>query len=443
MRSWTLAAWTAHSACIVVLVFCTRVYAQGILPKAITEQRLEIYLQYLTLSQGQRSAIIQLHADYLKNWGERFETELSVSGTKWKATHVREDESQGPSMEQSMREIVQAQGRLRSMLQGANDEFFDEIELMLSDEQLPAMQRVRLANERATYRRSEKSYPRERSIDLVEMLEGMPLSDEERAQIDAFLLNFEPVFVQALKEAAEADQRAKIYEFALGDIARDPESTRDEAVRARYDELQEKREKVRRRPSRRLVEVIRKGLENVKSVISPQSAAELQDKYNHKAYPEVYPDPAFAGTFYDQALKLENLDAAVREALVAYQAEYVAAHEKASADLAARIFDKSENVYVGTSTDAQKRTASLFERIKQSALKREQLNLAQPPKIRALLTPEQNEQLKPWPYEKTQPPRPWARLAGLPDDTSQREREALRKAFEATRPAQPAPVPPR
>lgn len=390
-------------------------FAQGLLPKLISEPNLGNYLRYVpALSEEQMTQIVRLHVDYRLNWEEEFTKDLSVHNAKWNATHVNPEDFVGESMAESWRDVLKSQLRLRYRMQAANDTFFDQIELLLTETQLSGMQRVRLAHDRLTFRRA-KRMPREREIDLVRMVEEMQLAEEDRTSVEAILLDFEPIFVQALRDAAEADNRARIYSFLILDINPGGNFVPDQQNNMEVDALQEKGEGVRLRASRRLVETTRKGLAQFKQSLSPDSALELQRRYDEAAYPEIYPDPAFAIDFYELALGLSNLDEAQQAALAAYRDDYVRQHNLLNKQLTKALYEQS-NRYVKNDEETVQRIAKGNTEIADLLFRREKLNLAQPARIRAILLPEQNDQLKTWRYEKQQPPRPWARLANVEPD---------------------------
>ena len=157
-------------------------------------------------------------------------------------------------------------------------------------------------------------------------------------------------------------------------------------------------------------------------MLSPTAAAELERRYNEEAYPEVYPDPAFALPFYTSAERLPELDQNQQVAIRSLRDAYVREHAEMSRKLAEAIYNKRAVDYRHDIRDYYKKAAEAEEEVKRLALKREQLDLAQPARVRVMLAPEQNERLSKWIFEVKKPPRPWAQVARLPQDEPDRER---------------------
>lgn len=227
-------------AMVAVLFMGTPTLGQGVLPNLIKPHLLNQYLKYMTLSDEQLVQIQRLHEAYLKNWSESFDGEIASFNAAWGAVYVSPDRFTEESMEKTFREAREKSDRLASKLRVANDDFFDGIELLLTEEQRGGLQRARLAHDRYSYRRSKNGL-RERHIDLVKLLDELNLDDHDRSQSNAFVGDYEPVFVQALRQAGEADQKVAQIEFAALDLIRtSPNQTPDPATQARIDELCDK-----------------------------------------------------------------------------------------------------------------------------------------------------------------------------------------------------------
>ena len=399
-------------------------FGQGLMPKLITEDRLRSCLRHINLSEEQLAVIFRMNADYQEKWNSEFAQDISAYNAKWNSTYVRPDKFAGQSMEQTFREILVAQQQLRFRLMAANDLFFDDVEAILADEQLPRMQRVRLAYERLTYRRSRRP-PREVHIDIVNLADELAISDEERAKVESILVDFEPVFVAALREAAEADQRAAVFEFAILDLEREPNGPQSDAA-LKVSELMAKGEKVRLRTARRLVEATRSLLGRLAAALTPSSAIELQRRFDEAAYPEIYPDPSNAMSLFDEVLGLEDLREDQRNFLTDARSQYVRDHENLSRRLCKMLYDNSY-IYFSLHEDSDSKSADNMQRIAAVAIERERLNLSQPKKIRSVLLAEQSEKLPTWRYESQKPPRPWATVAGLAREKAERDDDQRRR----------------
>lgn len=410
-------------SCAALLIPCFA-YAQGALPRLIRKHNLSQHLKHLVLSDEQLAQIGSLHDIYLTNWSESFDPEIQSFNAAWGSVYVNPDDFTEESMERTYSEAKEKAERLAAKLRVANDSFFDSVELLLADEQLPGMQRVRLGHERFSYKRTERGL-RERQLDVVAIVDEMNLDDDDRKRVENVLQDFEPVFVQALRNAAESDQRRAVHEFAVMDLMRLVMDDQPD-IQEKKAALLEKAGKLSYSAFNRLVETNRKGLRQLMGVLSGESAAELERRYKEEAYPEIYPDPAFAEPIFIAADKLEDLTEDQRAALQLYREMYANEHVSLSKKLADHAHQRTvANFRAAPGHDEKALKAE--EEIRRLAMRREQLNLSQPGRIRSMLLPEQNERLKPWIYETKSPPRPWGDLARLSSEEMRATREAVRE----------------
>lgn len=412
---------------VAAFLFALPVFGQGAMPHLIAKHDLDRYVKYLQPSDEQMAQINRLHQDYLANWKESFDDEISSFNAAWGAVYVDPNSFQEESMEKTYREARLKAEQLGAKLRLANDSFFDEIEVLLSDQQTPGLQRARLAHERFSYKRDKQGL-RERHIDLVAIIERMNLSEPDAGLALAVIVDFEPVYVQALRTAAESEQRGQEFSFGVLDILRQfPNGGMHSTAQAQADALKEKAGKLKYSASRRLVETNRGGLRRLMSVLSPASAADLERHYLYEAYPEVYPDPMFAGPLYEAALKITDLTEEQKNAFESLQQQYLSNHARLSQQLAEAIFNKRA-IQLRCEAGVRQRGLQAEQKIRELGYKREKLNLAQPMPIRSALLPEQNADLAPWRFEESPPVRFWGRLADLSSDelkATEKERQRL------------------
>ena len=440
--------------CLVFALFAGSALGQTGLPKLVTEPTLRGYLtKYLVLSEAQSAEVMRLHAAYQESWATEFNAETLELQEKWNGTYASIDKFTGESMALAYKEIVELVERVSSRRKVANDLFFDSIEAILSEQQLPGMQRVRSAHDRLSFH-NKSTQPRglrERDIEVIALLEQMTLSPEERAAVEPVVCEFEPSYVALMRDAVAFNFRREQLIFGAMEIARqmilhpNPGNADggDEARMREGNRLGSEADRVAFGSQKRLVEANRRALRLFAAAITPESAKELVRRYNERSYPEVLPDPVRANVLYEQAFAaIGDKDPDRLAALQASLESYVREHDQLSEKMTEAVYAmaalpfelsikyKGSDFGLQYSEEVSVALAKSEERLRTLGLEREKLNLSQPARIRALLLPEEVAVLPVWRFEKSTAPRPWGRLA---DAAETKEIQKATRQYEVER----------
>lgn len=382
--------------------------AQGLtVPRLIDHARLESLLEQIAASDAQAREISMSHSLYLQEWSKSFDEDITKMVAAWQSSYVPPETFAGQSMAAQFKEAKELADRLRFRLKGANDAFFDGVEFILADSQLTSMRRFRLGWERFCLKRSMQGIP-EKGIDIVDFLQKVDLVDAERAMVDAYLLDQEPAYIAALKEAAEADERVAIVEFELLDVARPymGKMVRPPEAERQVLALRAKAGKLGLRSWKRLVEMNRRILQQSTALLSPETAQAIRLSYATAAYPSVFPDATSAEFIFEGALALSTLEKPQSEALMALRDQYRAKHASLSAAMCASIFECEVLIHKGEATNQADAAVQRAETIRLGT-ERETWNLSQVNSINGFLSVEQQALLPIYHFRYGKPSRPW------------------------------------
>ncbi len=179
--------------CIAVTCLLTvRADAQGaadMLPQPITTGELVRYMQQLDLSDQQQLAVTSMHDEYKRSYRTLYENEIrdfldearSMSGF-----NIPERDE----LQDMMRTLNVMEGRIRSL----DSRLFDQMQTMLTEDQLAYMPRVRLARNRSTYTQGQMIQMWTMGsplIDLSAIITDLDLPRSELAAIDPLIARYE------------------------------------------------------------------------------------------------------------------------------------------------------------------------------------------------------------------------------------------------------------
>jgi len=376
---------------------------------------LENFARWLLLSDEQQHAMRGLFMEYEVRWNENLAADWNAYTAAREiavnASRGRPDLFTGDSIQEAQALANRLADRLRSKVNSANDDFFNSVHSILSEEQSPRMSRARLGHHRFEYGMTRISF-RERDIDPIELVEQLPLSNEERAAVEVVIADYEPIFVHALIQSRRSDDRSSMLIAAAADRYRPMltgEETPTEEAMMEVEEIYADASAIREPTSQRLVDTIRSGINRFAEVLAVENAELFRRRCNELAYPEVYPDPLFDDSLalYDTAMQLESISHDQRESLRMLRAEYINRHTAISKKMAERVFDIGLTWFKQEPGRVDDHVRELKDAFRPLGLEREQLNKLQWSKVAEVIEPELFGQLPKWEYADSDPPRPW------------------------------------
>jgi len=353
---------------------------------------------------------------------------------------------------------------LMSELEEKDRRYFENLEALLTDEQLPRMDRVLLGRQRFRWRVGREQLPGA-NVDLIELVEGLPLGqlkrrhesqvrrarmlrkfdeaerpfdvqalpleerglalgDEEHERVEAIISDFEPQFVRALREASEETSRRIALSYKgvyinqrIEADGEDLEARERARLERRRDAYWDRATRTGNAARRRLRALNEAALVRFEAALSEANAELLRSRYLELAYPQVYPDRASAVQLYDVAQDLDDLNEGQRPMLDALRAQFLREHEALSEEMAEAVMAKYTEA--GNREQSIENSYEGGRRLLELGRKREALNEKQFNLLRAQLTPEQREHLPDWDFEANPPPRPW-------DPNAEATREQMR-----------------
>jgi hypothetical protein len=342
-------------------------------PPVLGTQELETYTDLLVLSEAQHAAVMALHEKYIEeDWAYRVEVIAPI----WEraARIYRRNYHSEVEKAETAASMYEEHARAVARLLTIEEQFFAEIEAILSDQQLLAMQRVRLRRERARTRMSFAPFPGA-MFDIVFALAALERQEfdvepKDPERFDDLLLEYEyeltPLFKlrvashEALRTRADMlfAERQDIARPALRDaIVRAEEKADvpvtqmtfeevlaywDPAARAEVEELRRKERRLTRRNTRivrRIHDLNARFVDLLAAELRPETGDELIRAFREQAYPRVFPDPFDLGPVLAAAEEIEPLSSDQRSDVIALAIMYDAEHGLISDQMIERLLE--------------------------------------------------------------------------------------------------------
>jgi hypothetical protein len=288
----------------------------GILPNPITTHELKGYADRLKLSDQQRQAAEAIHDQYKQDFRALRQGEI--------ATFLKEMRSlQGnvmpkrDVMETFMKKMDLLNGRIATL----DSRMFDQMQTILTDEQMAMMPRVRMARQRARYADNQMMWMTgNRAVDLSEVVAKLQLTDEQMQMNDPTLNQYEGRLTSSMTKLYDATtgMMMKMFDameemgFAEQDMS-DPENAQKfgEAMQQLWRDLTMQAVEA----ASSITELNQRTYKSISSTLPADKSRELRNSY----YSQAFPESAFAlsneTARFDEALKLEELKQEQRDAL--------------------------------------------------------------------------------------------------------------------------------
>lgn len=381
----------------------------GAVPDPISSRELEGYADRLGLSPQQRQAIESLHDQYRAEFAQLRERDIEKfindnqslgGGGPMGAMGMLTDRK---AVEKALRDLEDIHSKIRSI----DNRLFDQMQEVLTEEQLAKLPQAKQARERVRYRsglnRLAAFLNPAAQVDLSELISDINLSSQEKQAAEPVISQYESSLTAGARRLFEATNnmitdgldamQKQIGAELTEDIMRNPEmrGRMFQAMRTVMGELQRKLAA----KSGELSDLNRRTLRTVSPLLSQEHARSLRDQFYNRAYPEISGGRGArtASRAFDVVSKFKDpgLSDEQREALATVSTEYFNSLDR----LAEQAMDAiDENRKTQTFFDFNDESRRRFQdQLASLREKRDALNDSTMNSLRAMLSPEMIERL--------------------------------------------------
>ncbi len=296
----------------------------GTLPDPISTSELQRYAIRLQLSPQQLQAAESLHDQYKREFRMLRDGEIS---TFLKDMRKLQGNGMMPSRD-TMEEFLDRMDKLFKKIELLDNRLFDQLQSILTDEQLAIMPRVRKARQRNRYGEPQMmAFAGARPADISELILDLDLTAEEQAAVDPIAITYESRLTTQMEKLYEATSTTykDIFE-ALETHGFNEESLRENPEKAM--EMMETMRTVMEEIARKAIDLAN-GIHQlnattyprVRAVISAPQAARLRSAYLHRSYAEIAHTLDWDLSVYDAGREDEQLTEQQRSDLTALRAQ--------------------------------------------------------------------------------------------------------------------------
>jgi hypothetical protein len=286
----------------------------GTLPDPISTGELLRYAQRLDLSDQQQQAMQSFHDVYKDQFRVLRDTDI--------AEFLRDMQSiQSGGMfpkKEDVQRVLASMKRLTGKIEAVDRGFFDQIQTILTDDQLAQLPRARKARERRRATSSEVSlFQAQRAADLSDLMLDIELSPEEKLAVDPILLGYENTLTTRIKKLSEATSMTLFAMFeALEEQGIDETSFTDpEKMKQSMQIVQEVMKELGQEAmelNRGIYRLNRRTMTTIAGAIDARHARELRQALVSKSYSQLTAHLAWNPTPYQKALKSRDVTGATR-----------------------------------------------------------------------------------------------------------------------------------
>ncbi len=326
---------------LAVLLPAAKTQAQGtsgILPDPIATSDLDLYAALLNLSAQQRQAIDPMHTQYLEQFATFRENEVGdfLEDTRNLRQSLMNPDG-GTDISKTTRDHKRLTGRIESM----DAQLFNQIQTVLSDEQLTELPRIRMVRKRQRYSTDATRFvtamnPSVR-VDLFAMINELELPAADAQAIDVPLRRYETQLtnnLQALHGATSGmfERISKAVQESVGTVDQsDPEQ-----MRAMFTAFRTAWEQANVEVSEVAVKVStlnRNTFENMTPLMTDAGRRTLQRNFYRRAYSTGFRNSGAADRRFDAALELTELTDETRSAIQQLRTNFESRHRTIASQL--------------------------------------------------------------------------------------------------------------
>lgn len=311
----------------------------GALPDPISSHDLERWAARLSLSDQQLLAIAEPHGRYLAEFTELRDRDMQQFLDDVQTLARDFDFSQRRQVEQQVRALNRIMLRVRSL----DENLFNEMLEVLTDDQAAMLPRVRLERERARYsgemtRGIDFLNPAVR-VDLSAMIRGMNLSPQVMETVDPILESYERRLTMAARGLFETTTNMILDTLKrLEEMGFTEGSPQDPRMALRlFEAFQEIWSEISSDLLKEATEVAalqRSTFRSLAGVLPEDAARQLRSQYFRRAYPEAAGVGRVAERQFNTALDLEDLTPRQREDIEALAASHRQAQDRIANQIA-------------------------------------------------------------------------------------------------------------
>lgn len=315
----------------------------GALPDPISSNDLEDYAKRLALSDQQLLAISEHHRQYLELFRQLREGEINDLLEQMQTIRRRFD----PTHIGEIVPVLKSLSNLMRRIGTLDEQFFSQMQTVLTEEQVERMPRIRQQRERARYgseitRIIDFLNPGVR-VDLTQLIDRLDLADEDLAQIDPVMIGYESQLTSDARKLFDTTINAVIRGVGeLESMGFTPDAMQDrqqvmelfQAAQTVWDEVTVDVQKEAAALSR----LNRQTFRTLAQLLPHSAARELRAQYFRSAYPEAARIGRAMEQQFNRALSVETLPEEKREAIEALAQSHLSMQDQ-RADRIADLLD--------------------------------------------------------------------------------------------------------
>jgi hypothetical protein len=370
----------------------------GTVPDPISARDLEAYCDRLGLSDQQRQAVQGMHDQYREEFTRLRETDIEhflqdarkLQGMGFGALQQRDD------VVKSLRNMESVLGKIKAV----DNRLFDQVQTVLSEEQILQLPRVRQARERQRYSsgltRMTGFMNPATQIDVSVLAMDIDLPPDTLAIVDPLLQSYENTLTGASRKLHDATTKMvldMLDRLAAAGISQDgmrDNERRGQMWAAMRDAWTDVNVELLDKAAE-ISELNRKTVRTLGQVMPGDSARQLHDDYFQRAYPEAFVSSGPTTRAFAAALKLESLTDEQRQTVQAAAVEYRTSTTRI-ADQMADLID--ENRRTRSIFDFNQGQGEYQDTLRTLREKRAALSTSAMDSLKATLGPELTEQVE-------------------------------------------------
>lgn len=318
----------------------------GTLPDPISTRELDGYGRRLDLSPEQRLAIEAFHEEYRESFRALRDSDIDEFLESFQGLRMNFGGSEMGEIDKAIRELDKVMGKIANV----DNRFFEQIQTILTEEQVTRLPRVKKARERQRYRSNliqmvSFTNPSIR-IDLSELFEELTLSTQEFELADPLVESYENQLTDSIGDLYEVSTQAmKKMAETMKELGFDPENPNPrqmqrmfEVMRAAWEEMMEDVNK----HASEIGDLNRSSTGSITAALSESNGRRLRNNYYRQAYSEVYRGGS-ADERYEAAIQLEGLPAETLEQITSAHAQFDSSRTRLVSRAADRVDERRRN----------------------------------------------------------------------------------------------------
>jgi len=332
------------------------------MPGPISKQELSDINQRLSFDDGTSVMLDMLYRDYLQDYETWKQTELEPLRQQMQEAWTIESTSGDASVPSDLEIDRFGKSRQASfeLRQRVDKRFFDNIEVLLSDEEsLATWESWQRRHERDMYRRLQSAgedeedsdgrgrrgpgrgmfgridtLENEAKVDLVQLLDEIKLENTQWQQLSGELSTYESALADSLRHRYEMVGKMRIGQEMLiaYQIQQMAGEGRPSFDRQRFEESRQLQQDVTA-TAKQIQQLNRDTMQHIEMKLADAGGDSLRNLYYQAAFPEVYEDPTSVEPWLEQAMGWEDVNEAQRQRLTDIAADYQAAYNTVNAEL--------------------------------------------------------------------------------------------------------------